>query len=352
MKKHSLALSLLAGATLFFGATAEAAPVHQPKPTSVKKLEQDWRKQARTKKLKINRLPAAKRGEEKILFHESLESNLYVVNPDGTDPHLLIEGAEGGKLSPDGKKILFTAYNGTDSTDVYVANSDGTHVVNLTHSPEWESAGSWNPDGTKVTYDSFMNDDRDIWEMNADGTNKKNLTQTPGFWESYGNYSPDGKKILFIASSDGYFDVYTMNADGSNVINVTNTPGYYDSSAEWTQDGRISLNDERNVFIVDANKTNPHLKACFDADYAGNTELSSALCDQVTFFKDGALISATTWSPDEKKLAVSRSVWDSNDQEIPNKVRVFLVSPGGDETEAKQVTNKIFSYASDWGVMR
>ena len=83
-----------------------------------------------------------------------------------------------------------------DNADIFVIRADGTHLEQLTDSPEWEEHPSWSPDGTRIAYDvgsnSFPRDDPSVWVMNEDGSAKARLT--PGYDP---HWSPDGERIVF-----------------------------------------------------------------------------------------------------------------------------------------------------------
>jgi Tol biopolymer transport system component len=59
--------------------------------------------------------------------------------------------ALGPALSPDGRRLAYTAYtDGTTGYDVYVSNTDGTGVLRATHFPQQEGPPTWSPDGAKI----------------------------------------------------------------------------------------------------------------------------------------------------------------------------------------------------------
>jgi TolB protein len=85
-------------------------------------------------------------GEKPI--DDQLSRRIYVIDVDGTNRKLLIDGqAESGRWSSDGKKIVFQSCRNPTSNsfvDVYVVDADGKNLQRLTttggYSPVWSPA--------------------------------------------------------------------------------------------------------------------------------------------------------------------------------------------------------------------
>jgi TolB protein len=66
-------------------------------------------------------------------------------------------------------------------------------------------------------------DDEDIFVMNTDGTDVTNLTNQPSI-DMFASWSPSGIKIAFASYRDGIQDLYIMNADGTGTVRITDDP--------------------------------------------------------------------------------------------------------------------------------
>ena len=83
--------------------------------------------------------------------------------------------------------------------------------------------------GGRILFASNRDDDptnplvSDVFVMNSDGSGLTNLTLNPA---QDGNpaWSGNGKRIAFGSDRDGNGEIYLMNPDGSALTNITNNP--------------------------------------------------------------------------------------------------------------------------------
>jgi TolB protein len=141
------------------------------------------------------------------------------MNPDGSNVTQLTftTGDDWNPVySPDGTKIAFQSVVNNQS-DIFVINTNGTGLVNLTNHPDYDGAPSWSPDGTKLAFVSRRTGGYRIYSMNANGTNVTQLSTQP--YSNNPAWSPDGQRIAYDADTDGssrvFPEIYLMNADGS-----------------------------------------------------------------------------------------------------------------------------------------
>ena len=156
-------------------------------------------------------------------------SQIYTINPDGSDmvqiTNLAPTQQEGLQptFSPDGRRILFSYGAGSAGPDLYVVNSDGTGLTQLTFDG-LSSAGRWSPDGTRIVFaqTSTLTGVNVVIAMRADGKGKKTAL-TSGFWDSYApSYTPDGRQIVYYSQQGGLLEaVWIMNAGGSEKMRLT-----------------------------------------------------------------------------------------------------------------------------------
>lgn len=173
-------------------------------------------------------------------------SQLYIADADGSNPRLITQGPglrSHPAWSPDGQKLVFVLGTPNQGGDIYSVNIDGSNLVNLTNS---DGVGDyaypeWSPDGSRIAYQSIQNSNWEIFTMNPDGSDPIQLTRITGreFVSSIqATWSPDSQRIVFASDRSGSWDIYMMNRDGSGVNPLTQDK-FTDSMPDWSPDGRL-----------------------------------------------------------------------------------------------------------------
>jgi TolB protein len=159
--------------------------------------------------------------------------------------------AEFPAWSPDGNLIAFSGFAqsedvGDANFDIYVVPASGGAPLALTHTPTIdEEEPSWSPDGTKLVYGRWGNeeaDSPDIWIMDSDGSDQRALISTPDYDHSPA-WSPAGEEIAFMRQyppsgelTDNNMEIVLVKDDGTGFRRLTRSP-YYDSEPAWSPDG-------------------------------------------------------------------------------------------------------------------
>ena len=101
--------------------------------------------------------------------------------------------------SPDGKKIAFAGYVGSQP-DIFLYDIDSGKTANLTNDKFFDGAPVFSPDGKWLVYSSVVNGYAKLFKLNlANPTERYQITT--GEWNDIDAwFSPDGKRIFF--SSD------------------------------------------------------------------------------------------------------------------------------------------------------
>ena len=170
---------------------------------------------------------------------DSLSKNIYLMNKDGSNIKPLTQNKsyeESPNWSPSGKEIVFTRQL-RDSSDtshaangeIFIINSNGYNVRRLTNKTGYDSGAKFSPNGKQIAfYGSNENNQWDLYLMDSDGTNLYNLTN-----DSIECYSPDwssdGKWLVYTAGTKGNYNIWKINITTKERIQLTNTNGRNES---------------------------------------------------------------------------------------------------------------------------
>lgn len=199
--------------------------------------------------------------------------------------------------------------------DIYEAGTDGSNLVNLTHTDGYDAEGSYSADGSQILFASnreayqrplslaeqkLFDADKsyfmDLYIMNADGSNVRQLTHSPGY-DGGPFFSPDNSKIVWRRfNPDGNSaEVWTMNVDGSNQRQLTadgmvDWGPYYHPSGEYIiYSSNLLGHANFELFMIDPLGSKPPVRVT-------NTEGTDIL---PVFSPDGNRLAwSTTRTPD------------------------------------------------------
>ncbi len=180
------------------------------------------------------RTPSFSPDNSKIIFwlnNGGDSVGVAVINKNGSDLTLLVSGTD-PQFFPNGKKLLFNNFIPPYDEGLYTSNIDGTNRVFLSNIP-FQTRASISPDGSKIVFANFVNNNSDIFIMNIDGSHIINLTNSSSA-EFQPSFSPDGKKIVYISSDTSSNDKLTIMDDyGENKKILVNNLGRLRDPLFW-----------------------------------------------------------------------------------------------------------------------
>ena len=209
------------------------------------------------------------------------------------------------KKEDHGGKYVWPVY---DSFDIFIADTKGNQLKQLTNTPGYDAEPTVSPKGDKIVFTSTRSGDLELYTMNIDGTEVKQITHELGY-DGGAFFSPDGTKLVFRSSrpktdkeikeykellADGLvmptnMELYICNVDGSDLKKITDL-----GSANWAPFFHPS--GEKIIFSTNhKNKTVPFNLYMINIDGTG--------LEQITF--DGVFDAFPMFSPDGEKIIFS-----------------------------------------------
>ena len=208
--------------------------------------------------------------------------------------------------SPDGARLAFLSWRDQD-LDIYLMESDGSNQRRLYDSGSHDADIDW------VGHNIVFTSESQIWIMQDDGTAPVQVTAPPhaGVWGDanlpFGDYdprlSPDGREIVFErlegdTSPHGNYNLFLVNADGSGETRLTDS-GYSQGIASW------SHSQTRLVFVVAAiGNEGKYDIYMMNSDGSNNTNINP------DYFPRDFLCHSPVFSADDSKLFFIGQWWE------------------------------------------
>jgi Tol biopolymer transport system component/DNA-binding winged helix-turn-helix (wHTH) protein len=162
-----------------------------------------------------------------IAYYSKNRGGIWIVPASGGAAKQLTEFGSRPAWSPDGSRIAFQSYGLTDLGATSVGalppstlwivgtrGGDPTPITQVGNPPGGHGAPSWSPDGKRVlflAYDTLAA----MWTVSAEGNDLKQITDR-GVWAYDPIYSPDGEHIYYGGLSDsGSFVLYKLRVSSS-----------------------------------------------------------------------------------------------------------------------------------------
>ena len=101
-----------------------------------------------------------------------------------------------GKADAETQRIAFCHDVVAGNSEIYVMDADGSNQTRLTYSLRNDYTPDWSPDGSKIVFCSYRNNNWDVYVMNPDGSNQRQLFELGG--------SINGQVQLDVANSFGW----------------------------------------------------------------------------------------------------------------------------------------------------
>jgi Tol biopolymer transport system component len=250
--------------------------------------------------------PSMSSDGSRIVFQHKVDGyyEVFVVNTDGTGltqvttnqrhyVHLSISG--------DGSKIAVSSYMPTtqgsfSDPKTFVVNSDGTGLITLISGSSLGEAPVISDDGSKVVITAFVDSNYEVFVVNSDGTGLKQLSDSTSY-SSHPSISSDGSKVAFMSNST----LIVVNSDGTGLTPLTN-------STMDIADPAISGDGSKVVFISHVSSDDsddfdiPNSEVfVVNTDGTGLTQVTNTTANEAkpSINYDGSKIAFSAYTPEQ-----------------------------------------------------
>ena len=274
--------------------------------------------------------------------------DIILYDSDSSDYIQLTDTAYGVRetnpsISDDGSKIAFQSDIDGDY-EIFVINSDGSGLIQLTNNDSTDSYPYISGDGSKIAFQSDVDGDWEIFVVNSDGSGLTQLTSNTAN-DEYPSICGDGSKIAFQSEVDGDPEVFVVSC-GWDVTLISTLQTFNDVSEFGVR------SDATDVFDIACDKidpVDPPIGIVSYFYYPDNP--SSPINFQKLSTSKIAPAPMMTWTYKVKPISVEGTAnieWNpAQIANIPLDQGVYLICPDDSLLDMRSVTSYTFSAESD-----
>jgi len=173
-----------------------------------------------------------------------------------------------GERGISSSKIIFVS-NRNGGKELFQIDFDGANLTQLTRDNSLIMSPAVSPDGKKVAYTSYKENNPDLYIMDISAKSSECVAMYPGL-NFAADWSPDGSALALTLSKDGNPELYVLDLASKNLTRLTKNK-WNDVSVSWSPTGRELIYTADNIgaphlYIMDRTGGSPR-RVSFHGSY-------------------------------------------------------------------------------------
>lgn len=168
--------------------------------------------------------------------------------------------------------------NGIKGYALHIADADGRNSRVLLESNRPLMSPSWSPDGSKMAYVSFENQNSEVFIQHLE-TGQRYKVLADHFASSAPAWSPNGLHLALTLYTDGNAEIYTVDLKSGNLTRLTKNRAI-DTEPNWSIDGKkLAFTSDRGgnpqIYQIDISAPNKPKRLTFQGNYNARPRYSA-----------------------------------------------------------------------------
>jgi hypothetical protein len=270
------------------------------------------------------------------------QEQVYTVDPDGADEHLVADNSQVCQSSPEGTSITLFGELGEMRFNVDNGSSVDLGLPGNLYPDLQLFCGVWSPNGARLACEGCGQTDpslNGVYTLRAtDGGDLQRVTYEPNGDDCPSDYSPNGKNLVVTRASDTSYGLWVVKAKGTGMRQIVSGTDFDFCSGSWSPQG--------NEILFSAHVPDPDRSTILGRPLGRQraAEDPGTWLRGSTFQPGLDRCSGPSWSPGGRKLMFDRHFLIPNDH-------FDLYTVSGDGSGLFQVTNTpdLQEGGADWG---